>query len=67
VSLAVGVQAGGLLGVGWWLLVQVGRAGRCLLERLGRYREHGAASLCKRRLGDRAAAEDHLRGLAGPR
>jgi Polyketide cyclase / dehydrase and lipid transport len=68
VSLAADLQVRGLLGwlARWWLLVQVGRTGRHLLDDLRHYCEHGTASPRKQRQLDRAAAENHMRGLAGP-
>jgi len=58
VSFAAELRVRGPLGwlVRWWLLVQVGRTGRHLLDDLKHYIEHGAPSPRKRRHLNRAAA-----------
>jgi hypothetical protein len=57
--------SGGWPGGGCW--PQVGRTGRHLLDDLKHYCEHGTPSPRKQRKLDRAAADPHLPGPAGPR
>jgi hypothetical protein len=58
VSFAAELRVRGPLGwlARWWLLAQVGRTGRHLLDDLKHYVEHGTPSPRKRRHLDRAAA-----------